>query len=48
MIFYVLVKLSLDSSFESNDKDLTIEGYDLIRSHHPRNTKEAGVCIYYK
>ena len=48
MIFYVLVKLFLDSSFESNGKDLTMEGYDLIRSHHPSNTKGGCVCIYYK
>ena len=35
-------------SFESNDKDLMIEGYNLIRSDHPGNTKRDGVCIYYK
>ena len=38
----------LNSSFESNDKDLMIEGYNLIRSDHPSNTKRGGVCIYYK
>ena len=25
-----------------------IEGYTLIRSDHPSNTKKGGVCIYYK
>ena len=25
-----------------------IEGYNLIRSDHPCNTKRGGVCIYYK
>ena len=25
-----------------------LEGYNLIRSHHPSNTKRGGVCIYYK
>ena len=25
-----------------------IEGYNLIRSHHPGNVKRGGVCIYYK
>ena len=44
----MLVKLFLDSSFESNDKDLTIEGSNLIRSDHPSNSKRGGVCIYYK
>ena len=37
----------LDSSFESNDKVLMIEGYNLIRSDHPSNNKRGGVCIYY-
>ena len=38
----------LNSSFESNDKDLMIEGYNLIRNDHPSNTKRGGACIYYK
>ena len=25
-----------------------IEGYNLIRSDHPSNTKRGSVCIYYK
>ena len=25
-----------------------LEGYNLIRSDHPSNTKRGGVCIYYK
>ena len=37
-----------NSSFESNDKDLTIEDYNLIRGDHPSNTKRGGVCIYYE
>ena len=37
-----------NSSFESNDKDLMIKGYNLIGSDHPSNTKRGGVCIYYK
>ena len=36
----------LNSSFESNDKDLMIEGYNLIRNDHPSNTKRGGACIY--
>ena len=38
----------LDSSFDSDKKDLMFEGYNLIRSDHPSNTKRGGVCIYYK
>ena len=43
-----LCETFLNSSFESNDKDLMIEGYNLIRSDHPSNTNRDGVCIYYK
>ena len=25
-----------------------LDGYKLIRSDHPSNTKRGGVCIYYK
>ena len=38
----------LDSSIESDDKRLNIEGYNLIRADHPRNKKREGVCMYYK
>ena len=48
MILYALVKLILDSSFESDDKNFMLEGYNLIRSDHPSNIKMDGVCIYYK
>ena len=37
-----------DSSFEPDDKDLMLDGYNLIRSDHPSNTKRGGVCFYYK
>ena len=38
----------LDSSFESHDKNLMLEGHNLIRSDHPSNTRRGGVSIYYK
>ena len=38
----------LSFSFESDDKDLVTEGYNLIQSNHPSNTKRGSVCIYYK
>ena len=45
MISYVLVKLF---SFEPDDKDLMLDGFNLIQSGHPSNTEKGGVCIYYK
>ena len=38
----------LDSSTTSDDDNLAISGYNLIRSDHPSNNKRGGVCINYK
>ena len=46
--FLCVSEIFLTSSFESNGKDLMIEGYSLIRSYHPSNTKRSSFCIYYK
>ena len=46
--FICISQAFLDSSFESDDKDLMLDGYNLIRSDHPSNSKRGGVCIYYK
>ena len=46
--FICISETFLHSSFESDDKNLMLEGYNLIRSDHPSNTKRGGFCIYYK
>ena len=38
----------LDSDYSSDDPRLSLQGYAMIRSDHPSNTKRGGVCIYYK
>ena len=38
----------LNSSIENNDDRISIDGYNLIRSDHPSDSKRGGVCIYYK
>ena len=38
----------LDSSTTSDDDDLATSGYNSIRSDHPSNNKQGGVCICYK
>ena len=38
----------LDSSITDDDPRLSINGYKLFRRDHPSNTKQGGVCIYYK
>ena len=37
-----------DSLVESDDDDLRINGYELIPTDHPLNTKRGDVCINYK
>ena len=46
MSLHVLVKLFLIPHLNQMTKML--EGYNLIQSDHPSNTKRSGVCIYYK
>ena len=43
-----LSEIQLDFSTTSDDDNLEISGYNLMRSDHPFNNKSAGVCIYYK
>ena len=38
----------LDSDTSDDDDNLKIAGYNLIRADHPSNTKQSGICIYYK
>ena len=38
----------LNSSLDSEDDRLKLEGYNLIRSEHPSDSKKGGVCVYYK
>ena len=38
----------LNSETLSNDENLNIPGYNLIRADHLSNTKRGGVCIYFK
>ena len=38
----------LDSSIQSDDRDVSINGYNLIRADHTSNNKTGGVCIYYQ
>ena len=38
----------LNSSIESNDDRISIDGYNLTTSGDPSDSKISGVCIYYK
>ena len=38
----------LDSSISSNDPQLSLAGYKIIRSDNPLNIKKGGVCIFFK
>ena len=36
------------SEIPSDDKNLEIPGYNLVRDDDPPNSKHGGVCVYYK
>ena len=38
----------LNSEIPSDDKNLEIAGYNLVRKDHPSNSKRGGVCVYHK
>ena len=43
-----LSETCLDSSFSEYDKNLAIQGYNLVRCDDPTSSKREGVSIYYK
>ena len=46
--FICISETYLDSSVQSGDRDISINGYNLIHADHPSNNKRGGVCIYYR
>ena len=46
--FICLWESYLDSIISSDDKNLCLDGYKLIRADHHKNIQQGGVCIYYK
>ena len=46
--FICISETYLDSSVQSDDRYISINGYNLIRADHPSNNKRGGVCIYYR
>ena len=44
----ILSEAYLDSSIPSDDNNLEIPDYRLIRADHPSNSKSGGVCVYYR
>ena len=46
--FICISETYLDSSVQSDDRDISVNGYNLIRADHSSNNKRGGVCIYYR
>ena len=42
-----LSEIYLDSSIPSDDENLELPGYNLVRTDNPTNTNRGGVCIYH-
>ena len=45
--FICINETYLDSSVQSVDRDISMNGYNLIRPDHPTDNKRDGICIYY-
>ena len=43
-----LSEIYVNSEILSDDNNLEIPGYNLVREDHPSNGKHGGVCVYYK
>ena len=46
--FICISETYLDSSVHADDRDILINGYNLICADHPSNNKRSGMCIYYR
>ena len=46
--FVYISKPYLDSTVCTDDRDILINSYNLVRADHPSNNKRCGVCIYYQ
>ena len=38
----------LNSRISSDDENMEIPRYNLVRKDHPSNSKRGGICVYYK
>ena len=47
MLLFVY-ETSFNCSVHKGDKNIKLDGYNLIREDHPGNVKQIGVCIFYK
>ena len=47
-VIFCLSETFLDKGILSDDVNLDIPGYNLVRADHSANTKGGGVCIYFR
>ena len=46
--FICISETFFDRSIQEEDKNIQLDGYNLLRADHPSNSKGGGVCIFYK
>ena len=46
--FICISETYLDSSVAQNSEEFQLDGYSLLRSDYPSDSKKGGVCLYYK
>ena len=46
--FIYISETFFDFSVQKGDKNIQLDGYNLFRANYPSNSKQGGVCIFYK
>ena len=46
--FICISKTLFDASVQERDKNIQLNGCNLLRANHPSNSKRGGKCIFYK
>ena len=46
--FVCISGMFFDPSIQEGDKNIQLDGYNLLRADHPSTSKRGGVCIFYK
>ena len=47
-VFICMSETFFDSTIQEGDKNIQLDGYNLLRADHPSNSKQGSVCIFYK
>ena len=47
-VFICMSETFFDSTIQEGEKNIQLDGYNLLRADHPSNSERGSVCIFYK